>query len=231
MQGSDHSGHRERMRQEFSQGGFRDNTPQHKILEMLLFYSIPRKDTNIIAHRLIDRFGSISGVIDAPEDELMKIPDISFNTVTLLKLIIPVARVYVSDKCELPNKFNNIDDICNFLLGKYFGYNREVFAITTFSNNGRKLGYDILNEGSITSVSVSTRDIIEVALKRNASCVIMSHNHPEGIALPSKEDVEMTKMVQSALRLINVKLIDHIIIAGDDYVSMAQSRSYKYIFL
>lgn len=226
-----HEGHRERKKRMFLEYGFHEETPQHEIIEMLLFYSIPRKDTNEIAHKLLNKFGSVSGIIDAPNAELLKIKGVTLHTVTLFKLIVPIYRQYSSDKYDKHYRFTNIDEICDFLLGKYFGYNKEVLAITTFSSSGKMINYDILTVGSVASVGVSTREIIEVVLKRNATCAIMSHNHPNGIAIPSDEDVEITKMVQKALQHIDVKLIDHIIIADNDYVSMAQSKIYKNIFL
>lgn len=223
--------HRKRTKMRFLECGFDENTPPERIMEMLLFYSIPRIDTKGIAHNLLKKYGSISGIIDAPVEELRKEKGISDHTIALFKLIVPLSRNYISDKYTNQDKFKNIDDICEFLLGKYFGYNQEVFAITTISSSGKRLGYDVLNVGSVASVGISIREIIEVVFKRNANCVVMSHNHPGGIALPSDEDVEITKMVQKALQNIDVRLIDHIVIADNDYVSMAQSRSYRDIFL
>ena len=111
MEESVHSGHRERVRQDFLKNGFNEDTPPHKIIEMLLFYSIPRKDTNVTAHELLNRFGSIAGIIDAPVEQLVKVPGVSMNTAALIKLIMPVARRYLSDKSANVDKYTNIDDI------------------------------------------------------------------------------------------------------------------------
>ncbi len=225
-----HSGHRERVRQDFLKNGFSETTPPHKIIEMLLFYSIPRRDTNETAHELLNRFGSISGILDAPVEQLTEVPGVNSNTAALIKLILPIARIYRNDKCAGVEKFGNMDEICAYLMNKYFGYNKEVFSVTSLSAGGKLIGYDILSEGNVSEVNISTREIIETVLKRRAACIVIAHNHPDGVALPSKEDIAVTETVNSALSHINVKLLDHIVIAGDDYVSMAQSKCFKYIF-
>lgn len=225
-----HKDHRKRVREEFLRNGFDDNTPVHKILELLLFYAIPRKDTNEIAHMLENRFHSLAGILDAPIEQLTEVPGVGESAAILLKLIMPIARRYQADKNEKNARYSSIDDICKFLMNQYFGYNKEVFSISSFSANGKMLGYDVLRVGNIAEVSISTREIIEIVLKYHAVCVVIAHNHPGGTALPSDEDVAVTETIGSALNHINVKLLDHIIIAGDDYVSMAQSRCYQYIF-
>ena len=129
-----HDGHRERVKKEFLQNGFDVNTPPHKIMEMLLFYSIPRKDTNELAHILLNRFGTISGILDAPTGELVKIPGISTNTAALIKLIIPIARIYLTETNSKSRRYLRADDVCDYLMNMYFGYQKEVFSVTSFSN-------------------------------------------------------------------------------------------------
>ncbi|MGN0451350.1 MAG: RadC family protein, partial [Acutalibacteraceae bacterium] len=225
-----HDGHRERVKEEFLKNGFNESTPPHKVIEMLLFYSIPRKDTNDLAHLLVNRFGSISGILDAPVEQLTEVKGISLNTAILIKLIISVARIYRSEKSKKIDGYTNHDDVCKFIVSRYFGYTKEVFSVTSFSGNGSILGFDILGEGNISEVNVSTREVIETVLKRQAVCAIIAHNHPSGTAVPSDEDIAVTRNIQSALSHINVKLLDHIVICGDDYVSMAQSRLFMKIF-
>lgn len=225
-----HDGHRERVKKEFLQNGFDVNTPPHKIMEMLLFYSIPRKDTNELAHILLNRFGTISGILDAPTGELVKIPGISTNTAALIKLIIPIARIYLTETNSKSRRYLRADDVCDYLMNMYFGYQKEVFSVTSFSGNGRMLGFDILASGNVNEVNVSTRKVLETVINRNAVCAIIAHNHPNGTAVPSEADIAVTKDIKNALEHINVKLLDHIVISGDDYVSMCQSKAYRYIF-
>lgn len=226
-----HDGHRQRLKEEFLAKGFDENTPPHKIMEMLLFYSIPRKDTNEIAHNLINRFGgTVSGVLDASVEELVKVDGVSHHTAALIKLMVPIVRCYLTEKNEKKNVYSNLDEVCDFLVQKYISYTKEMFSVISFSGSGRKLGFDILGEGNVSEVNVSIREVVETAINRKAVSVIIAHNHPDGVAIPSQGDIAVTRKIQSALSHINIKLLDHIIIGGDDYVSLCQSRLYRDIF-
>lgn len=223
-----HDGHRQRVRKAFLDYGFNEKTPPHKVLEMLLFYSIPRRDTNEVAHELLNRFGSVAGILDAPQSELLKVDGVGENTVALLKLILPMARLYGEDKGK--SRFDDMDQIFRFLKNKYLGYTNEMFSILSFDNRGVLIGFDFLTAGDVASVGISTRMVIEAVLKHNAAGVIMAHNHPGGNALPSKDDIKNTELLANALRSINVHLLDHVILCSDDYVSLAQSHQYSHIF-
>lgn len=225
-----HDGHRKRVRKEFLENGFSESTPEHKVLEMLLFYSIPRRDTNELAHELINRFGSVSAVLDAPPKELMKIKGVSENTAALIKLILPIARMYTKNKKESALQLNDSSELYKFLSGKYIGYNKEVFAITSLSPRGTVVGFDILAEGSNSCVLVSTRKVIETVLMRNASHTVISHNHPDGNALPSSDDIVATERIVNTLRNIGIGVLDHIILVEGDYVSLRQSERFKHLF-
>lgn len=225
-----HSGHRQRVRMEFFENGFSSNTPTHKIVEMMLYYVVPRKDTNVTAHALVDRFGTISNILDASKEELMKVPGVGECTAAFFKMIIPVARIYLAEKNDDGVKRMDRDEVCRFLVSRYFGFTDEVFSMLTFSGNGKMLGFDILARGNINEVHVSVRNVIETAIKRKAACAVIAHNHPGGVAIPSEEDAFVTDDIKVALDHINVKLLDHIILSDDDYVSMAISRDYKNIF-
>ena len=226
-----HKEHRERMRKEFLEHGFADDVPPHKILEMLLFFAIPRKDTNETAHLLLKEFGSISGVLKAEITDLQKVEGVGENTAILIKLMLPLFKKYQSEKVATKLKFTNMDDICNFIIKKYFGYKNEVFMVTSFDNDGNLIACDKVVEGDVSSVGVSVRDVVKIVLKRNAACVIISHNHISGNALPSDADIEMTKSIKMTLQQMGVKLLDHIIVVQDDCISMLQSRKYREIFI
>ena len=228
--GGIHSKHRERVRNEFLKNGFPDGTPEHKNLEMLLFYGIPRKDTNELAHELINHFGSLAAVLDASPADLMKIDGVGKNTASLLKLIMPVARCYMTDKKLLNAEKNNHDTICNFITGKYCGFTEEVIAVTSLNNRGNIVGFDIIGNGDVSSANVSIRKLISAVLERNATAVVISHNHPDGNALPSEKDIEATVKIKQALDNINVQLLDHVIVVTDDYVSLAVSEKFIPLF-
>ena len=215
-----HEGHRKRFKEQFLSDGMGEHFADHQLLELLLYYSIPRKDTNELAHTLLNRFGSIKGILNAPVEEL---------TAVLLHLILPLYRRYAKDDQSGKTVFS-LEDICRFIMDKYCGITRETFALTSFDATGRIIGFDILNTGDVSSVGISSRAVLETAIKRHAVAVTLSHNHPTGFALPSKEDLEATSRIDTALSHIGVALLDHIIVAGNDCVSLAQSKGYDELF-
>ena len=225
-----HAGHRQRMRREMIEQNSFDQMGDHRILEVLLFYGIPRKDTNPIAHELLNKFGSLTGVMDAEFEELKAVKGMTENAATLIKTIMPIARRYNFGKFKVGHNFKNIDEIGHFLIAKYIGRKNEVFAITSLDTKARLLGFDIIGEGTPDTVEISLRDIAQTVIKRNASCVIISHNHVDAFALPSISDIEMTVSIQRMLAGLGTNLLDDIIIAGDDYISMKQTEKYSEIF-
>ena len=225
-----HKDHRKHVRKEFLANGFSDATPPHKILELLLFFAIPRKDTNIIAHDLFNRFGSIAAVLEATPEELMRVDGIGESAAALIKLFLPVFREYNKEKSVKSSKITSIDQIGDALMKKYIGYTTEVFTLVTISNKGTVIAFDTIGECDVSSIGVSTRSVIEKVIERKAVGAVICHNHPNGNALPSSADLEMTRRLALALSHINVCLLDHIIIADDDWVSLYQTPDYSHIF-
>lgn len=230
MPSNPHEGHRKRLRRELLEQDFADSIEAHKILELLLFYGIPRKDTNEIAHELINKFGSFHAVFEADISDLLQVKGMTENAATLIKLLLPISRRYHTDKYKSRYKFSTFNDVGDFLKEMHSGYREEVFMVTTMKNNGEKIACDIISKGDMSSVALSVKAIVQVVLKHNAPCVVISHNHTSKNALPSKPDIEMTQNLKYMLEQLGVKLLDHIIVAGDDYVSMAQSSQYSSIF-
>ena len=225
-----HDGHRKRLRAEFLKNPINDATPPHKVLEFLLFYSIPRHDTNEIAHALMEKFHTFSNVFDASEEELLSVEGVGENTVALIKNILPIARIYEADKHSTGLLLRDYNTIGEFILRKYAGIADEHFSILCLDNSGKLLGFEMLNEGDISSVGVSTRTVLETAMRTRATSCVIAHNHPSGIALPSGEDIAITRNLKAILFQIGVRLVDHIIISGNDFVSLRLSADYKSIF-
>lgn len=217
-----HSGHRERLRNRFLKSGL-DGFAPHNILELLLFYSIARADTNELAHRLIKRFGSFSAVLDAPFEELLKIKGVGRNTAVLLKLIPQISRTYNEDKAGARKIISGEKAASEYLIPKFIGRQNEVFYLVCLDTQNRILFSDILFEGTVDASSVSMRRIVEACVQCGASCVIMAHNHPTGLALPSPEDIHVTRHVNKVLKSMGIRLLDHIIVAGESYLSLADS--------
>lgn len=226
-----HDGHRDRIRQEFLQHGFDQNTPPHKILELLLFYCVQRADTNPIAHELINKYGSVAAVLDAPLEELAAFKGLSERSAVLLKLIMPTARRYIYDKSAQKPTFASLDSIGKYILGRYLGETHEKLGVLCLDTKGSFLRFDFLSEGDIASVGISMRELAKRVLDCGATAAVLCHNHPNGIAIPSDSDVRLTKDSAETLSKISVQLIDHIVVGDTDFVSMAQSEQYGYIFV
>lgn len=227
---SPHDGHRKRMKEDFLKNGFTDDTPTHKILEMLLFYTIPRKDTNELAHKLIEEFGSLAGVMDAPVSSLLAIPGITENTACLLKLIMPTARVYLEERSDFDQPILSIESGANYLKNKFIGRTVETVFLLCLDGKGRIIRCAKLSEGDEISVGISARTVVEEVIKTHATSVMLAHNHPCGFALPSMPDVRLTADIARALKNIGVNFIDHIIVSDGDYISLVSSSEYEYIF-
>lgn len=225
-----HKDHRKRVRQEFLSRGFDEKTPPHKVLELLLFYSIPRKDTNELAHEVLNRFGSLENVLDAEESELRSIDGISDSTIVLFQLVKHLIRTYRSKKVLNPKQPTTFDELHEFLYAKFLGLNKESFKVLTTNNRGEIISVDTLNDGDVSSVGVSIREIIEVVIKHNATGVMVAHNHPKGTAIPSGDDIDLTGKINKALSHIDVFFLDHLIVTDNDFVSMRLSKEYQHLF-
>lgn len=230
MSNSIHEGHRDRMRKEIIRNGFDEHTPPHKILEFLLFYCINRKDTNPLAHELINRFGSLAGVLDAPFEEIVAVPGMGEQSALLIKSILPIARIYLNQKTlEVPT-FKSLDQIGEFAVKQYIGVTNERSAIISLDGKGKLIDFEFLFEGDISSVGLSVRDAIAHLLRHNAVAAVLVHNHPSGVAIPSATDKLVTERLSKALESSGIYLVDHIIVAAGDFVSMAQSKKYANLF-
>ena len=226
-----HEGHRKRVKDEFVAGGCRiDNMSPHKVLELALFYAIPRKDTNEIAHRLINKFGSINNVLSATIEELTSIEGVAENTAVFLKLINQVARLSLNGQLDQKPLFTSPEQAGDYIMAKFKGEKDELFALVSLNGSGELISFDYLNDGSATSVGINTRKLLETVISRRAVAVILAHNHPGGLALPSGEDIASTKAIVSLLRNVGINVIDHLIICDTDYVSLAQSKEFCDIF-
>ncbi len=217
-----HDGHRNRMRDRFLHEGL-DHFSEHEVLELILYYAVPRKDTNPIAHALINRFGSLAQVLDAPVEALEQVPGVTRNGAILLKLTPQAGRYYLVNRSAHMTVLSTLDQCGDYLLPYFFGRRNETVFLLCLDAKCGVLSCREVGEGSISSANVPIRRIVELALGANAASVILAHNHPGGIAVPSREDIASTRRVAAALEAVDVVLADHVIVAEDDFVSMAQS--------
>ena len=222
MAASIHKGHRDRLKARFLEEGL-DNFTDIQALELLLFYAIPQKDTNPIAHALLQRFGSLSRVLEASPEELKKVPGISDHSATLLHLVTELGRYYQVDCAQRMEVLTTLDECGAYLVPYFFGRTRETVFLLCLDAKCKVLCCKEVGEGSINCASISVRRVVETALAANATTVILAHNHPSGVALPSGEDVQTTRRVAAALGAVEIHLADHIVVAEGDYVSLVQS--------
>lgn len=222
MTQSVHAGHRDRLKQRFLEQGL-DGFTDVQALELLLFYGIPRQDTNPIAHRLLDHFGSLSQVLEASPEELTRVGGIKEHSAVLLNLINQMGRLYLVDRAKRERVLPTIADCARYLQPYFYGRLKETVFLLCLDAKCKALSCKEIGEGGINSAGISIRKVVETAIREGASTVVLAHNHPSGIAIPSPEDIQTTRRIAAALHSVEVVLADHIVVAEDDYVSMVQS--------
>ena len=217
-----HDGHREKMRQRFLKSGL-DAFADHEALELLLYYAIPRRDTNPIAHALMERYGSLSAVLAAPVEDLKKVEGVGESAAILLKLAPQLYRKAKMSDAEQETILSSVERVGAYLLERFAGEKNEVVYQLCLDRKGKLLVCKKLGEGGVTSADLDIRRLVENALLTGASAVVLAHNHPSGVALPSRDDYAATDRAKTALAVVGVALTDHIIAADGDFVSMADS--------
>lgn len=204
-----------------------DTIPDYIVLEMMLHGVISRCDTCELARTLIREFGGLPQVIDAPMHELLKIRGMGERAAMHLKLIPQYYRKYSTLKWGNSLVFNDAETVGKYMLDKLIGYENEILLAACMDTNCKLLACKPVFEGTINAVNISIRKIVEFALQFNSARVIIAHNHLSGNALPSADDLETTRQLHTALNYVGIRLDDHIIVAGDDFISLAQSGFFK----
>ena len=195
----------------------------YQLLELLLFYSVPQVDTNPIAHRLLERFHSLSAVMEASVEELMTVDGVGEHTAVLIQLLPQFARRYHQDRVKMDSAGNRMEEAGTLLAPSVYGAKREMVYLLSLDARGRVLGCDLLGEGSANFCTLDIRLVTETALRRRARSVLLAHCHVSGLAVPSPEDRIATLQCMDVLDKLQIELLDHLVFADGDYVSMAQS--------
>ena len=214
-----HEGHRERMRKQLKTSGM-DSLSDVQVLEMLLYYAAPRGDTNPAAHALLKRFGTLDGVFSAPETELRKIDGVGEVAAQLLLLVPQVARRCLMSRSTQIQVLDTTSKCGQYLLPFFHGEREEVVYLLCLDAKCKALDCVLSHRGGVNVASIAARKVVKAALDSNATSVVLAHNHPSGLALPSQEDKQTTMVLKAALDAVGVVLADHIIVADDDFVSM-----------
>jgi DNA repair protein RadC len=224
-----HKNHRSRVRETIRKTGVA-SIPDINLLEYLLFYSIPRKDTNEIAHKLLDTFGSLNGVLNASYDQLLEVDGMGENSALLISLIPGICRRYVESGESKRINLSEPADAVKYIKTKYYGETKEVFYMLCLDVMGNLINCCKLGEGTPETVLLDKRTVLETAFRNKADTVIFAHNHPNGVAAPSRADVDTTSEFINIFRKVGIKLADHIIIAGNDAISLATTGRYSVAF-
>lgn len=217
-----HSGHRERLRKKFLISP--DAMESHEILELLLTYSIPRKDTNAIAHELLNRFGSISAVFDSSLDMLKNIDGVGDSSALFLKAIANIIRIYSEDKYNPKKKILTREEIAQIMFNKFIGRSEESIAMALFNPKKKMVFCDIIAKGSMSNVNFCARDILKLVVNYDTKFAIIAHNHPSGLALPSQTDLNATLALKNLLLTADVILVDHIILSSSACTCLSESK-------
>ncbi len=207
-----HANHRKRMLQKFMEYGlapFHD----HEVLEILLFFAIPRVNTNPIAHRLLKRFDTLHGVLEAPVQQLKEVEGIGEYAATLIKFMCALTARYEASRVET-DKLANYSLIAKYFIPKFIGKTNEVLFAAFLDGTGRVIRCEEISRGSNTSVEINHGVIMRLAIINNAAAVILAHNHPDGLLMPSDDDTYQTDMLKRLLGQVDINLVAHCIVSG-----------------
>ena len=221
-----HEGHRSRLKKKFLLNDM-DYFEDHEALELILFDAIPRKNTNDVAHNLLKKFGSVDQILDAPIKILQEVEGVGESAAILIKSISSIIRIYLERKYSGSENYLSLKDLSDKLMLKFTSRLEEVVAIALVDAKGKLIYDGIVNKGSVSAVEIYARKIIELIVLYNASGVMLAHNHPSGFALPSSDDIETTKKLSDILKSMKVELLDHIIVADGDYISLRESGMHE----
>lgn len=215
--------HRKRVKEKYEKNGV-DGWLDYEILELVLFYAIPRKDTKPIAKELLARFKTVNGILDADKKDLKTIKHISKHTVLFLKLLKDVSILYMEKGLHNRNLLSSPQAVYDYLKTSLKGANDEEVKVLFLDNNNKLISIETFGSGTVNRSSLYPRKVVERALYNHAVSVIIAHNHPSGALQPSADDRKITKAIRDALNTVEIALLDHIIIGNNDYYSFKNNN-------
>lgn len=218
-----HNGHRQRMYDRIQKHGS-GCLENHELLEMLLFYAIPRVNTNEIAHELLARFGSLEEILRADEDKLRSVSGIGDRTVAFLSLLHETLKRVSATSESKTYRFDSMNKVGEYLTDKFSDLPAETFGALFLDGQMRLLRFLSFSVGSEGRTDIDPKLIVLRAAKDDADCVILAHNHPNGYVAPSENDLKITKQIRDSLSVIGVQLVEHIIVSKNSYIpTMSES--------
>ncbi len=214
--------HRKRLRERFRKSGA-DGMHDYELLELLLTFSIPRRDVKPVAKKLISEFGGLSGVLDADQKKLEGLSGVGSMSAALIRLVKEIYNTYLAENMKRGDVLSSPETVLKFVRVRLSGMTNEAFMVIYMNVKNEVIDYSILHEGTVDNVAVYPRRIIESALSRNASGVILVHNHPSGNPAPSREDKALTRDIADAAITLDIRVLDHIIVGKDGYFSFMEN--------
>jgi DNA repair protein RadC len=216
-------GHRKRMRQRYIKSGGLETFAEHEIVEMLLYYTIPRRDTNKIAHEVVKEFGnSLHNLFEASPKQIMSRTGLSEASAVILSMIPHLAQKYQYSKWERRVVFSNSAQLGNYAKIPFIGQSVECFYMLCLDSRMALRGVELLERGTLDWVELYPRKIVDYALINKSTYVVLAHNHPSGCRIISRADVDATVSIMGQLAPFNIYVLDHIIVAGEEYISFAE---------
>lgn len=219
----DHAGHRRRMKDRVLQFGL-ESLADHEVLEVLLYFAVPRSDTNALAHRLLRQFGSLSQVLEADMLDLQRLCGLSHNTAFLLKFSAQLAGRYLRDKNRSRQELSDTQKLKEYASGLYVEQDVEVAYMLCMDSQLHLRQLVKLSEGTVSGVNIHVPQVVENALRHKARHVVLIHNHPGGRARISTEDFNVTKSCLNALSYVQINLLDHIVVCGTECISFVEKN-------
>jgi DNA repair protein RadC len=216
-----HDGHRALMRDKYIKNGI-DSFAPHEILEIVLYYSRPRGDTNELAHKLIDEFGSLSNVFDANINDLCNVKGVGCQTAVLIKLIADLFGYYHKNRWTLKPRLTNVTEVGVYAVDMVGERTVESFFILSLDPLRTVTAWTEVERGTVSEANVNIRKVVECAIRSRAHSVVLVHNHPSGSLHPSEEDINVTYKVCKAFDSIGISVLDHIIVGGRNFTSMCE---------
>ena len=221
MYAASQDGHRYRLKERFCRAQT-DGMNDYEVLELLLTYAIPRRDVKPIAKELLQHFHHLAGVLDASLEELEAFPHVGRSSAILIKLVKETCGLYLSTRLGKKDLLTSPDRVTSFARMKLAGLPHEAFMLIFLNVQNEMIGHSIVNEGTIDQVAVYPRRIVELALSKHAAGLIVVHNHPSGYTDPSEEDKRLTRALKEAARLLDIRLLDHLIVGMNGYFSFLE---------
>jgi DNA repair protein RadC len=219
--GNDRRGHRKRLKQRFLTAGM-EAFLDHEVLELLLIYAIPRQDVKPLANKLLREFGSLKGVVDAEIYDLNKVPGISEHTAVLFKLLKELAVLYLKQKAKEKPQIACTSELIDFVRTAMGGKKDEEFCVIYLDAQNQIIEFETVQKGIANQAVVYPRQVLERALRKKASALILAHNHPSGHVRPSDADIRLTKTIQETARALDILVHDHIIIGENRFFSFRE---------